>query len=71
MPFESKSETKKNIGRGKIRISASKERGVLGLTNQDKIKLAKSGVKDLMAGTILANKQKKKGGSTRYLNWNE
>lgn len=71
MPFESKSETKKNIGRGKIRISASKEKGVLGLTNQDKLNLAKSGVKDLIAGTIEGNRAKKKRGSTRYLAWNE
>ena len=71
MPFESKSETKKNIGRGKNRISASKGKGVLGLTNKDKLNLAKSGVKDLLAGTIEGNRARRKRGSTRYLAWNE
>lgn len=70
MPFETQAQTKKNVGRGKIRTAASKGKGVLGLTNQDKLRLARSGVKDLLEGTMQANRAKRKArpkqGLVRY-----
>lgn len=67
MPFESQAQTKKNIGRGKIRTAASKGRGTLGLTNKDKLALARSGVKDLIEGTIQANRAKRKARPSKGL----
>ena len=73
MPFESKADTLKNVGKAKIKIAGSKGRGVLGLTNQDKLRLARSGTKDFMKGLMMGNKAKakKKKKSTRYLSWDE
>jgi len=51
-------KSKKRVGRGKIDASRFKGGGVLGLTNKDKLALAKSGAKDLMEGTMEANRKR-------------
>ena len=67
MPFESKEDTKINVGRTQIRTAASKKKGVLGLTNKEKVALAKTGTKNLLEGTQAKNRKKK----NRYLEWDE
>lgn len=52
---------KQRVGRGKIDASRTKNSGALGLTNKDKLALAKSGARDLLEGTRQANRKKAKG----------
>lgn len=54
------SKSKKRVGRGKIDASRSKNGGAIGLTNKDKLALAKSGVKDLLEGTMEENRRLQK-----------
>jgi len=49
-------KSKKRVGKGKIDASRTEGGGTLGLTNKDKLKLAKSGVKDLLEGTMELNR---------------
>jgi hypothetical protein len=60
MPFEGHADTLVNVGRGKIGTAASLKHGVLGLTAEDKLKLSKSGVRDLLEGIMLRNRSKQK-----------
>lgn len=53
-------EAKRNVGRGKIDVGRSKGRGAIGnLSNQEKLAITRSGVKDLMEGTMELNRLKK------------
>jgi hypothetical protein len=52
------SNAKTRVGHGKIDASRTKGRGALGLTNKDKLALARSGTKDLLEGTRQANRKK-------------
>ena len=54
--FTPQSEVTRNIAKGQFESSRSKNRGTLGQTNQDKIKLAQAGLEN----TMLANRQRLK-----------
>jgi len=53
---ERAARAKVRVGHGKIDVSRTENRGAIGLTNKDKLRLAKSGVKDLLEGTKSLNR---------------
>lgn len=58
---------KTRVGRGQIDASRTEGRGALGLTNKDKLKLAKSGARNLLEGTRQANRKKRAKGPKPFL----
>lgn len=57
MPFESVADTQINVGRAQLDSSKrGSGSGILGLTNADKLKLSKAGIKNILEGTMANNR---------------
>ena len=57
---ERSARAKQRVGRGKIDVGRAKGRTAIGsLSNQEKLAITRSGVRDLMEGTMELNRLKK------------